>query len=480
MLATEHSARNSAPVEPGYLEIALDRIQPSPLNPRRTFDAAELQTLADSIRAHGLLQPIVVRPSEAPDGPPWTIVAGERRYHACRLAGLAAVTCAVVADLPDAEALELTLIENLQRRDLDPVEEARGYRRLAELGLKQGEIARRVGRAQPTVANALRLLDLPEPVQAMVSAGEISAAHGRALARFAPFPEVCSAVARLAVQRHTPSKDLEKGLPFMWDAAVSNVVRELGGYLRPAFDPAECEGCAARHGSRYERRCLNPPCFDAKQAAAVQAQAEALRAQIEAADGDFDPLPTTDQVPEGGVWINDEERVRACRERGCPHLLPVHSRQLGTPVWYCTDSDCLVRFEVERRRQAVAELERAQAERARRIAEAFDRAGLGPREVAVLAATLLYNRGAHVRAVFERRGLGELFADGFDVTDWRGYDDRFAERGDRLAALPAQRLLLATAEALLSSERLAAQADWYLAAAESDPTEGPQPGGERE
>ena len=158
-------------------ELPLDAISPNLDQPRSTFDERELRDLADSIATHGLLQPLLVQS----DGDGYRIIAGERRYRAARLAGLSSVP-AVVRTTHELEHLELALVENLQRTDLNPVEEARGYRRLMEAGGRtQEQVAQRVGKSRVTVTNALRLLKLPDDILASVERGELSAGHARAL-----------------------------------------------------------------------------------------------------------------------------------------------------------------------------------------------------------------------------------------------------------------------------------------------------------
>ncbi len=162
----------------GVTEIPLERIQPNPRQPRQRFDSEELETLAASIREHGVLQPILV--TETLDG--YQLVAGERRFRASQLAGLERIP-AVIRQLADQAQLEVALIENLQRADLGPLEEANAYRSLiAEFSLTHGEIAGRVGRAKSTVTNTLRLLDLDPRVQAAVVDRTISEGHARAIA----------------------------------------------------------------------------------------------------------------------------------------------------------------------------------------------------------------------------------------------------------------------------------------------------------
>ena len=158
--------------------LPLQKIEPNPKQPRRTFDPEALQSLADSIAEHGVVQPLAVR--DAGNGY-YQIIAGERRWRAARLAGLAEVPVLVI-EADDRKAMELALIENLQRQDLNPMEEAEGYRVLMEeYGLTQEQAATRVGKSRPAVANALRLLALPDEVRAMVEEGTLSAGHARAV-----------------------------------------------------------------------------------------------------------------------------------------------------------------------------------------------------------------------------------------------------------------------------------------------------------
>ena len=158
-------------------EVAVDRITPSPFQPRRTFDEAKIEELAASIRNQGIIQPLVVRPK----GDGFELIAGERRWRAAMKAGLGRVPV-VVREASDHEALQLALVENLQREDLNPIEEASGYRRLQEeFHWSQEEMAERVGKSRPAIANSLRLLALPAEVQQEVSAGNLPAGQARAL-----------------------------------------------------------------------------------------------------------------------------------------------------------------------------------------------------------------------------------------------------------------------------------------------------------
>lgn len=169
-----------APVQEagGVRTVPISRVEPNPTQPRSSFDPEALQSLADSIAAHGILQPLNVR--EMP-GDYFQIIAGERRWRAARMAGLQEVPVLVV-EADDRKAMELALIENLQREDLNPIEEARGYQVLQdEHGMSQADISDRVGKSRPAVANSLRLLQLCPEVLAMVEGGELSAGHARAI-----------------------------------------------------------------------------------------------------------------------------------------------------------------------------------------------------------------------------------------------------------------------------------------------------------
>ena len=177
-LLGEESLRADIPAEGVVSTLPLQKIEPNPLQPRKTFAEEELDALAESIRIHGIIQPLTVR--LLPNGY-YQIIAGERRWRAARLAGLSQVPV-VVIEADDRKAMELALIENLQRADLNPIEEAEGYQQLiSQYGMTQEQAAERVGKSRPAVANALRLLSLGPEILKLVEAGTISAGHARAL-----------------------------------------------------------------------------------------------------------------------------------------------------------------------------------------------------------------------------------------------------------------------------------------------------------
>ena len=166
------------PQDSAYRELPIYKVEPNPDQPRREFDEEELQALSDSISVHGVIQPLTVR--EMPNGY-YQIIAGERRWRAARMAGLSDVPV-VVIEADDRKAMELALIENLQRQDLNPVEEALGYQTLMEeYGLTQEDTAQQVGKSRSAVANTLRLLSLTPEVLELLKRGELTAGHARAI-----------------------------------------------------------------------------------------------------------------------------------------------------------------------------------------------------------------------------------------------------------------------------------------------------------
>jgi ParB family chromosome partitioning protein len=175
-VAPPQSVQNTSSDDP-KTQVDIDKISPSPFQPRRAFDEIKLQELAMSIRNQGIIQPLVVRPK----GERFELIAGERRWRAAMKAGLSTVPV-VVRQASDRDALQLALIENLQREDLNPIEEATGYRRLQdEFTWSQEEVAEKVGKSRPAVTNALRLLSLPSEVQQEVASGNLPAGQARAL-----------------------------------------------------------------------------------------------------------------------------------------------------------------------------------------------------------------------------------------------------------------------------------------------------------
>lgn len=181
---------------PGLRSVPVSRITPNPRQPRHSIDPAGLEELAASIREHGLIQPLIVTAA----GAEYQLIAGERRWAAARLAGLTEVPV-LIKDATPQQMLELALVENIQRADLNPLEEAAAYRQLIdEFGLTQEAVAERVGKSRVAVANTVRLLNLPPEVQAPLAAGEISEGHARALLRLDDLPRQMAVLRRIRQQ----------------------------------------------------------------------------------------------------------------------------------------------------------------------------------------------------------------------------------------------------------------------------------------
>ncbi len=224
-------AENDTEAGNAAIELKVSDLEPNRSQPRRKFDEASLAELADSIAKHGVLQPLLVRPLF---GGGYQIVAGERRWRAARMAGVQTVP-AMVRDLNDQQVTELALIENLQREDLNPMEEAQGFDTLLrEHGMTQEEISESVGKSRPAIANALRLLHLPDEVRALLEDGSLSAGQGRALLAFPKEMQVPMAkrtvhdgltvrqLEKLARQANAqPQVSLKKDNPFFEEAALS-------------------------------------------------------------------------------------------------------------------------------------------------------------------------------------------------------------------------------------------------------------------
>ena len=174
--------RQEAPAEShatqGLAEIPISQIQPNPFQPRKTFNEASIDELARSVREHGIVQPLVVTRA----GDKYKLIAGERRFRAAQKAGLTTVPVLIKEMMAEGDALQIALIENIQREDLNPIEEAMAYHQLHDdFQLTQEEISRRVGKERSTVANFLRLLKLPDPVKKLLASGQLSMGHARAL-----------------------------------------------------------------------------------------------------------------------------------------------------------------------------------------------------------------------------------------------------------------------------------------------------------
>ena len=213
--------------EGGSVSLPIAQVEPGLKQPRKRFDPETLADLAESIRTHGIIQPLTVRRLSSGY---YQIIAGERRWRAAKLAGLSEVP-AVIIEADDRRVMELGLIENLQREDLNPMEEALGYQALVQdYGLTQEEAAQRVGKSRPAVANALRLLALPDAIQALLEEGKLSAGHGRAIL----------SVPDSALQKKLAQKVVQEGLSVRQTEAMAKRLAQADAEASPvpkAADP---------------------------------------------------------------------------------------------------------------------------------------------------------------------------------------------------------------------------------------------------
>ena len=201
------SSTAAAAIPEASTEIDIDLIDPNPEQPRHRFDPRELESLAASIRANGIVQPIVVRPHAGR----YQIVAGERRWRAAQQAGLRRVPV-VIKEIPDEKLLELALVENIQRQELNPIEEANAYRKLIDsIGLTQEQVAERVGKERSLIATTMRLLKLPNDIQRHIVEGKLSLSHGRALL-MSEDPKIQRMVAQLAIDKDLSVRDTERAI----------------------------------------------------------------------------------------------------------------------------------------------------------------------------------------------------------------------------------------------------------------------------
>jgi ParB family transcriptional regulator, chromosome partitioning protein len=219
---------------PGVQLVAVSDIMPNPRQPRSIIAAAALADLADSIRQHGVIQPLILTRSQPTDPVPYQLIAGERRWRAAQLAGLTAVP-AVLKEATSQQLLELALVENIQRADLNPLEEAAAYQALmADFGLTQEAVAERVGRSRVAVANILRLLRLPEPVKELLAAGKLAEGHARALLGLPDCDLLLQAAQQVVARELTVRQTEELVRRLLATAAAAPVESDE----EPADDPA--------------------------------------------------------------------------------------------------------------------------------------------------------------------------------------------------------------------------------------------------
>lgn len=281
--------------EKGEITIEIKKVSPNPYQPRRTFDEVKMQELTESIREHGVFQPILVRLKE--DG--YQLIAGERRLRAAKRAGLKAIP-AIVREMSDNEMMELAIIENIQRQDLNPVEEAQAYKRLAEeFHLTQEQIARRLSKSRPYIANSIRLLNLPDPVLDLLAEGKLTPGHVRPLLTLTA--EQAIQIAQQLAEQKATVREAE-----LWARRVSNPGYFKGGSLERIF-------------SRFEENREDGEEETESQSSAMSVRTKEKESEIEASTangaekGRENPIQETEdsKEPQGGKRFSALETVAA-------------------------------------------------------------------------------------------------------------------------------------------------------------------------
>ena len=359
-------------VKTHFMRIRPEEVQRWPYNPRRVFDKGKLEELAASMKTLlGMVEPIVVRTVKAVNGitAGYEGLAGERRYRAAALAGIEELPCVVYSGLSEHEAAQLALVENLQREDLTPIEEARGLRQLKETGgLNQTEIAKAVGRSRPAVANLLRLLQLPKGVQELLDEGKLTARHGYELLRFRGWPAIQEKIAELAVTNAATVKDLAEPVPFRQDleqAALVWTEWQWGDGDRWWQEEYQKDADRWRVGDK-EATWLRVVCLD-RVYALKRAKAWAEGAEQRNAEADEiaekrrpevleelkDRELTADELERGSVWLGGSDEadeasaeiplwnpLTTCSAEACP-CYKVGKNEQGEEVAQCLDRDAL-------------------------------------------------------------------------------------------------------------------------------------------
>ncbi|MDI6906415.1 MAG: ParB/RepB/Spo0J family partition protein [Thermoanaerobacterales bacterium] len=349
-----------------FEELSVDVISPNPNNPRRKFDEDALAELAATIRQVGLIQPVVVTPD---DTGRYRLVAGERRWRAARLAGWTTIP-AIVRMFSSEEEAQAALIENLQRRDLDPLEEAQAFKKLIQdHGWTQDRLGEKLGFSQAHIANRIRLLDLPDDVREHISTGRLTAAHGRALLFIKAAPKFVREMADEAIRQSWSVRQLDEWIRGALYFGRRRFSRQLfkdgwGGDQGAEFDTSACRGCdamveASYHDDKKRPYCIRPSCWEKKQAEAKKQQRleQSEKAKSVAAGGGMKhirDLPTDSyrrlNPPPADVELNK------CRE--CEKRLTVLDYG-DEAVDVCLDPGCI------EEQQAAAARNRAAATRAK-------------------------------------------------------------------------------------------------------------------
>ncbi|MGI5839307.1 MAG: ParB/RepB/Spo0J family partition protein [bacterium] len=436
------------------IKVSIDRITPNPLNPRKKFDQAALEELAASIREVGILQALVVVEEDPyAQEPSFRIIAGERRWRAAKLAGLAEVPVTVADITPEQEA-QVMLIENLQREDLDPIDEARAFASLTqEHGWKQTELAEKLGCSQAHIANRIRLLKLPAQLQENISAGIMPHSVGKELVTFAQLPTVMKDIVKKVEDANKQKQTIGISIIDHAKRQAWNSTKPLhhGGYPDPIFDLKSCEQCNERiflsepwgKDNKFPR-CLNDKCWEQKQAAAEAEKKEARRQKL--AKGAADAVIDISKLDYGNYHYLERAKFDTMECEHCENVKLGAYRPDASdrePEKICINTACFGK------KTSTAEKEERRREKLRREAldawkeEQFNQETVSREALAYTAAQAVENcpysgtmdRRSLLKAVYARYGWN---ADHLKET-W--YQDRTKELVTNILTLPDAELM---------------------------------------
>jgi ParB family chromosome partitioning protein len=393
-------------------EIPVSAIVEDPANARKTFDSEAMRQLAASIRQHGLLQPIAVRrllPEEVQELPGiiegmlierYEVILGNRRHRAHVMLGLETVEAKVYEGVSRKAAKAAALVENLQRVDLNPIEEAEGYRDLmAAEGLTQEQVAARVNRSRPSVANALRVLRLPEDVVQIIREGKLSVAHGVALARFADFPKVVSLLAEVCVRDEVKSARIERGVPYSYELERAGLAVKIPTWQSDFKFPPSLKKHPAYFPTDGEIVCFDPAHWEVEKSkllAEKKAKEEAERKELEeaATKGAKKKKLKLSQL-EYGSYAELDSNSSLSVVKGLKRLVPDVKRQIAVDHGGHETEICLDKKFIEKLTQAAKrEMKKDRGEKLPALVEEARKAigkikRMGERELAWLFAALM-------------------------------------------------------------------------------------------
>lgn len=455
-----------------YNLVSPDKLTPSGFNPRKYFDGDYLQELAESLKQHGMLEPIVVRLIQDPglralgklakhetvqvgrNGlSSYEIICGECRWKAAKLAGLELVPVRILEDVNDQDARVLALVENLKRRDINPMEEAEGYRALLESGMAQVQIADAVHRSPEAISNALRLLKLPDGVKEAISNGKVSQSHGKALLKYAETPALMEAMTEKALAGEPLSRIEKPERHTLYDLVNKDKARTWNHDQKPFLKCLDgCNKCRMPSGGDTQRFCLDCECFDTIARELVDTALGKLRAKYH--------LGTVKIVDGGNYWASGNNYLTpsgfkvGCQ--GCQEIFAV--RRVGEVRLACGNSKCFNKtyFGISNAKSPEDVRRKLRKQRAQaRLTEALSLLQPEPTQAASRkAAALVLNRTFDVLKADSRRAILKAHP---DISS-----DGVAPTLDQLVGMNPLKLLVVLAEGLLREDATMLAEGWSV------------------